>query len=168
MDCSKLDSLSYADRLECQSARSSNSGGSSGVAAYEAGDATFHAGKYYSPTMLRFEMLNGAATLLFGCVVFVILYRLMIRRVGNLNADSILRVFGTTTIIIMSIFLMSVGYSEEQVSRAYGLLGAIVGYLLGRNDRQSGQDAASDGKGKKGPDGQPEEVRGDAADKGRG
>jgi hypothetical protein len=42
------------------------------------------------------------------------------------------RVFTVTVIITAGLFLMTAGYTSEQIAPMYGLLGTIVGYLLGK------------------------------------
>ena len=46
-----------------------------------------------------------------------------------------------TLIIISTLFLITAGYSNDQIAPAIGLLGTIAGYLLGRiqNNSQTGQ-----------------------------
>jgi hypothetical protein len=41
-------------------------------------------------------------------------------------------IFTVTIIITAGLFLMTAGYSSEQIAPMYGLLGTIVGYLLGK------------------------------------
>jgi hypothetical protein len=48
-------------------------------------------------------------------------------------------VFTVTIIITAGLFLMTAGYSSEQIAPMYGLLGTIVGYLLGKT-RSSGDE----------------------------
>jgi hypothetical protein len=42
------------------------------------------------------------------------------------------KVFTVTVIVTAGLFLMTAGYSSEQIAPMYGLLGTIVGYLLGK------------------------------------
>jgi hypothetical protein len=44
------------------------------------------------------------------------------------------KVFTVTVIVTAGLFLMTAGYSSEQIAPMYGLLGTIVGYLLGKTD----------------------------------
>lgn len=44
----------------------------------------------------------------------------------------VIRLFGVTSIITFSAFLLVVGYSNEQLTPIIGLFGAIAGYLLGK------------------------------------
>jgi hypothetical protein len=51
------------------------------------------------------------------------------------SPQSILRVFGITFIVPLSVLLIVAGYSENQIAPVIGLLGVIAGYLLGNNDK---------------------------------
>lgn len=43
------------------------------------------------------------------------------------------RIFAVSVIVTAGLFLMTAGYSDEQVAPMFGLLGTIVGYLLGKS-----------------------------------
>lgn len=72
----------------------------------------------------------SGGVLAFGLVVLLIA-AFLIR--GGKSAESILRVFGTITIIVAAVFLIVAGYSDRQISPVIGLLGTIAGYLLGKD-----------------------------------
>ena len=44
------------------------------------------------------------------------------------------QLLGITVIIVAGMFLITAGYSENQIASMMGLLGAIAGYLLGRTE----------------------------------
>jgi hypothetical protein len=46
--------------------------------------------------------------------------------------EKLSNVFTVTIIITAGLFLMTAGYSSEQIAPMYGLLGTVVGYLLGK------------------------------------
>jgi C4-dicarboxylate transporter len=74
-------------------------------------------------------MTMSASVLLFGvAVIFTIAYLIQ----KGCKVDLLLKVFGTLLIIIMSIFLVVAGYSDQQIAPVMGLLGTIAGYLLGK------------------------------------
>ncbi len=54
-------------------------------------------------------------------------------------------VFTVTIIVTAGLFLMTAGYSSQQIAPMYGLLGTIVGYLLGKT-RPSEEEVKSDQK----------------------
>jgi hypothetical protein len=48
-----------------------------------------------------------------------------------------LRVLGILTIIILSVVVVIIGYSQAQLTPIIGLFGAIAGYLLGKENNSS-------------------------------
>jgi len=77
-------------------------------------------------------MTMSSVTLVFGMVVFVLATYLI--RHGT-PTDSVLKIFGTTLIIVSAIFLVIAGYDDKQIAPVMGLLGTIAGYLLGKDTR---------------------------------
>jgi hypothetical protein len=75
----------------------------------------------------------SGGVLVFGLVVLLVAAHLI--RNGK-SADSILKIFGTITIIIAAVFLIVAGYSDRQISPVIGLLGTIAGYLLGKESNK--------------------------------
>jgi uncharacterized membrane protein len=43
------------------------------------------------------------------------------------------RVFTVTIVIISGLFLMTAGYSSQQVAPMFGLLGTMIGYIFGKS-----------------------------------
>ena len=64
---------------------------------------------------------------------------------SGMGGTSVLRIFGTILVITMTTFLVVAGYDDQQIAAPLGLLGTVVGYLLGRESRQS-EDAPSGGR----------------------
>jgi len=66
----------------------------------------------------------------FGLVLSIFTGVIALRTKGwNREATN---VFTVTIIITAGLFLMTAGYSSEQIAPMYGLLGTVVGYLLGK------------------------------------
>lgn len=66
----------------------------------------------------------------FGLVLSIFTGIIALRTKGwNREATNI---FTVTIIITAGLFLMTAGYSSEQIAPMYGLLGTVVGYLLGK------------------------------------
>ncbi len=66
----------------------------------------------------------------FGLVLSIFTGIIALRTKGwNREATN---VFTVTIIITAGLFLMTAGYSSEQIAPMYGLLGTVVGYLLGK------------------------------------
>ena len=75
-------------------------------------------------------MTISVAVLAFGLmVIFTIAYLIQRGR----DPEQLLKIFGTTLILVMAVFLVVAGYSDQQISPVMGLMGTIAGYLLGRN-----------------------------------
>lgn len=79
-------------------------------------------------------MTMSASVLVFGLTVICIAAWLIKR---GKTSGSILRVFGTILILVMAVFLVVAGYSDQQIAPVLGLLGTIAGYLLGRETTQT-------------------------------
>ena len=57
---------------------------------------------------------------------------LALRQVRDVRPEDIARPIIVVTVIIGTLILVTVGYSNEQIAPAFGLFGTIVGYMLGR------------------------------------
>jgi len=76
------------------------------------------------------DLRNTILAFTFGLVVMLlILFRV---RSKEMEADDFFRLIILSLVIIATIFLIAVGYSSQQLAPAFGLLGTIAGYLLGR------------------------------------
>ncbi len=73
-------------------------------------------------------------TCLIGFLGLVIIGALVfaLRRVDNTRPEDITRPVIVLTVIIGTLILVTVGYTNEQIAPAFGLFGTIVGYMLGR------------------------------------
>ncbi|HUW44928.1 MAG TPA: hypothetical protein VMW50_03940 [Dehalococcoidia bacterium] len=74
-------------------------------------------------------MTISVAVLVFG--IFVLLLAAYLIRIGK-SSESVLRIFGTVLIVVVSVFLVVAGYTSTQIAPVMGLLGTIAGYLLGK------------------------------------
>lgn len=74
-------------------------------------------------------MTISTAVLVFGFLVLLLATYLI--RMGK-NAEAVLRIYGTVLIVVVAVFLVVAGYSNEQIAPVTGLLGTIAGYLLGK------------------------------------
>ena len=76
------------------------------------------------------DLRNTVLAFTFGLIVMLlILFRV---RSKEMEADDFFRLVILSLVIIAAIFLIAVGYSSQQLAPAFGLLGTIAGYLLGR------------------------------------
>jgi hypothetical protein len=71
---------------------------------------------------------------LFGVVV-ILLFLVNVRRIENRRTEDVARPVIVVTLIVGGLILVTAGYSNEQIAPAFGLLGTIAGYILGRMSR---------------------------------
>ncbi|MCG3158738.1 MAG: hypothetical protein DKINENOH_05382 [bacterium] len=69
--------------------------------------------------------------LLFGLSVLIIELVLIAKQ--KINPEDTVRCIVVTLIILGALFLITAGYSNDQIAPAIGLLGTIAGYLLGKS-----------------------------------
>ncbi len=84
------------------------------------------------------EYVLSLAVLGFG--LLVIICEVFLLRSFKGTADNVLLVIVTTLIVIAGLFIITAGLTTEQVAPAFGLYGAIVGYLLGKDSKVSVQE----------------------------
>ncbi len=83
-------------------------------------------------------MTISMAVLVFGLItVLIAAYLMRYERNGQL----VLRALTTILIITFAVFLIVAGYSDQQIAPAFGLLGTLAGYLLGKDAKSSTSEA---------------------------
>jgi hypothetical protein len=95
------------------------------------GEPTTEALKDRSPI----ETSMGIAVLAFGglLMVLIIAYLFWLSHKGQKIGTNEIIVLSLTLIIIGSIFLVPVGWNNDQIAPISGLFGSIIGYLLGQS-----------------------------------
>jgi hypothetical protein len=78
----------------------------------------------------RLELQLSLCVLGFGVLLILIEVYLISRK--NISGEDTIKFVTITIIIISTLFLITAGYSNDQIAPAVGLLGTIAGYLLGR------------------------------------
>ncbi len=86
----------------------------------------------YAPSL---TLILSALILFFGLVV-ILLEVLIILRSGKGLDTFAFKIISLTLIITGALFLMTAGYSENQLTPIIGLLGTLAGYILGQNNNQ--------------------------------
>jgi hypothetical protein len=88
-----------------------------------------------------YEFWLSVQVLVLGVAVLVVEYLLL--RGRRVSGEEILRVLAVTLIVVATLFVVTAGFSAQQISPAMGLLGTIAGYLLGRRagSVEGGDDA---------------------------
>lgn len=83
------------------------------------------------------EFWLAVIVVLFSTFTVYFLYRLFNN--PDLNIEAITRTYTVIMIVLGTLFLISAGFSNENIAPALGLFGTIAGYLLGRSDRRAGR-----------------------------
>jgi hypothetical protein len=80
---------------------------------------------------------NILSIMLLSIMLIIIVFEFFIIRKQNLSESNAIKLIVITLIIFGTLFLVTAGYFQEQLAPAFGLLGTISGYLLGKNDTQT-------------------------------
>lgn len=81
--------------------------------------------------MSSFEF--SLSVMVLGFTLIMMIGQVWLIRSKLLNPDMSYRAILVTIIIGSTLFLITAGYSNDQIAPAMGLFGTIAGYLLGRN-----------------------------------
>jgi len=81
------------------------------------------------------ELYLSLAVLVFGLIILGLQIGLMFK-IGKGWGPNTIRVTGLTLVIVSGVFLITAGYSQDQIAPMVGLLGTIAGYLLGKSEKQ--------------------------------
>lgn len=68
-----------------------------------------------------------------GFGVLLIFLEIFLIKSNRINPEEAVKFILVTIIIVSTLFLITAGYSNDQIAPAVGLLGTIAGYLLGRS-----------------------------------
>lgn len=87
----------------------------------------------------RLEFSLSLVVLGFGLII--ILLEIFLIRSKKISSEDTIKFIIITLIITSTLFLITAGYSNDQIAPAVGLLGTIAGYLLGRiNQKKEKED----------------------------
>jgi len=103
------------------------------TAPYQSGDGT-NAISEYNP-LSSFTFYLSILVLLFGLIVICLETYLIITK--KISTDYAIKFITVTLIVTSTLFLITAGYSNNQIAPAMGLLGTIAGYLLGKSSDHS-------------------------------
>lgn len=76
------------------------------------------------------EIAFSCAVLAFGLLTLLLECWLTLK--NKLSADLAFKIIGLTIVVTAGLFVIPAGYSQDQMSPLMGLLGAVAGYLLGK------------------------------------
>jgi len=87
-------------------------------------------------SLVNHSLWLSISILIFGTIIIggAIIVMARLKKGWGPNA---IQLVGIILIIVSSIFLITAGYSEKQITPVIGLLGTIAGYLLGRTNQSS-------------------------------
>ena len=83
----------------------------------------------HSDTWYANTLTVGGLILAYGVFITAVSSWLLIK---GRNSEEVLRLMAVISAVIVSAFLLVVGYDDKQMTPVIGLLGTIVGYLLGK------------------------------------
>ena len=84
-----------------------------------------------------YESFAAYGVIVLGTAIMGLLIVLFAKKVEKLGADELTRIILLPIIIFASLFLIAAGWNSNQTAPAFGLLGAIAGYLFGRSSSKS-------------------------------
>jgi len=85
------------------------------------------------PISAGFYLSIGVLT--FGLILMCLAIFMTLKRPEGWGIHST-RIIGLILVIVAGLFLITAGYSANQIAPMIGLLGTIAGYLLGKSDRE--------------------------------
>jgi peptidoglycan/LPS O-acetylase OafA/YrhL len=77
------------------------------------------------------EVYLSIGVLVFGILLIGLQVLVMLKMAKGWETHST-RMVGLTLVIVAGLFLITAGYSQDQIAPMVGLLGTIAGYLLGK------------------------------------
>ncbi len=90
----------------------------------------------------RLEFVLSISVLLFGLIIIVL--EIFLIKTRQISSEDTIKFIIITLIITSTLFLITAGYSNDQIASAVGLLGTIAGYLLGRIQNSKTQEDKSE------------------------
>ena len=91
--------------------------------------------KGFYKNMTETELYLSLAVLAFGLIILGLQMGVMFKVGKGWGVNSI-RISGLTLVIISGVFLITAGYSQDQIAPMIGLLGTITGYRLGKSEKE--------------------------------
>lgn len=81
------------------------------------------------------EFWLAVSTLIVLLITLPLILRLISKK--NLNDDLAVKLILTIIVIIGTLFLVTAGYDDKSIAPAFGLFGAILGYIFGRTETKN-------------------------------
>lgn len=83
--------------------------------------------------MTELEVKLTYAVLIFGFLIITM--EMVLTKLNKIDSQDSIKFIIITLIITGTLFLITAGYSNNQIAPAMGLLGTIAGYLLGKQNQ---------------------------------
>jgi hypothetical protein len=103
--------------------------------------------EFLDTRLIPFEFWLTVVILVFGLVLSVLTIRFLSATVTRKTEEAI-RALVVLWVIIGTLTLITAGYSDQQIAPAFGLFGTIVGYILGKSDREGRRSPSAGTEGK--------------------
>lgn len=78
------------------------------------------------------EIYLSLGVLAFGLILIIFTGIVALKRNSGWDPEAT-RIFAVSVIVTAGLFLITAGYSDQQIAPMFGLLGTIIGYLLGKS-----------------------------------
>lgn len=88
----------------------------------------------------NYEFWMSSAVLIFGLLLFVA--ELYLMKIISFQPEQAIKLMAVTLIVISTLFIITAGFSGEQIAPAMGLFGTVAGYMLGRAQAGKEGDAS--------------------------
>lgn len=88
----------------------------------------------------NYEFWMSSAVLIFGLLLFVA--ELYLMKIISFQPEQAIKLMAVTLIVISTLFIITAGFSSEQIAPAMGLFGTVAGYMLGRAQAGKEGDAS--------------------------
>jgi hypothetical protein len=77
------------------------------------------------------EIYLSVAVLAFGLILIIFTGVVALKKNSGWDQEAT-RIFAVSVIVTAGLFLITAGYSDQQIAPMFGLLGTMIGYLLGK------------------------------------
>lgn len=94
----------------------------------------------HEPVKIKTDKEFNIGLSVLSVLIVVLLLLMYFIRKHSLRDDLSVKLILTTIVIISTLFLIAVGYKDSTVAPAFGLFGAILGYVFGRSESDKKQD----------------------------
>ncbi|WDF61033.1 hypothetical protein PQ462_06615 [Flavobacterium sp. KACC 22758] len=100
-------------------------------------DSIVNKNKYYpnySEQQYQHSLYLSISILIFGGIIIGGIFYILIKQKKGWGPNTV-QIVSITLLIVAGLFLITAGYSQQQITPIVGLLGTISGYLLGKSSK---------------------------------